>query len=195
MNSSKKLTQEYWNIRYLEGATGWDMGKVSPPIKGYVDQLEDKTILILIPGAGNSHEVEYLHRQGFTNVHLLDYAETPMKLFCDRNPDFPKKHVHIEDLFAHEGRYDLILEQTLFCAINPILRQKYADKVSGLLAENGKLVGVLFGCKFEEGPPFGGTRDEYLSYFSSLFRGIEMNPCYNSIEPRSGKELFINLEK
>lgn len=43
------LSQEYWNNRYLQHQTGWDIGTVSTPLKEYIDQLSDKQISILIP--------------------------------------------------------------------------------------------------------------------------------------------------
>lgn len=46
------LSAEYWNQRYLNNASQWDLGAVSPPLKAYFDQLSNKDISILIPGAG-----------------------------------------------------------------------------------------------------------------------------------------------
>jgi hypothetical protein len=53
------LDQEYWDTQYISNTTGWDLGEVSPPIKSYIDTIEDKNISILIPGCGNSYEAEY----------------------------------------------------------------------------------------------------------------------------------------
>jgi thiopurine S-methyltransferase len=72
---------------------------------------------------------------------------------------------------------------------------EYARKTSELLVENGKLVGVIFNRDFEGGPPFGGTKEEYLNYFSIHFRRVEITECYNSIKPRMGTELFLKCEK
>jgi methyl halide transferase len=44
------VTPSYWNNRYLEENTTWDLGQVSPPLKNYIDQLENKAVSILIPG-------------------------------------------------------------------------------------------------------------------------------------------------
>lgn len=189
----QNLSSEYWNERYKNSATGWDLGQVSPPIKEYVDQLKDKSIKILIPGCGNAHEAEYLHKNGFTNVHLLDFASEPLKEFKNRIPDFPESHLHQDDFFKHQGEYDLILEQTLFCAIDPTLRNDYVKTVKRLLVPNGKLVGVMFNCHFEGGPPFGGNLEEYQSQFSKEFNNIKMEVCHNSITPRSGNELFVMI--
>ena len=159
------LSPEFWSKRYQENQTGWDLKQVSPPIKEYVDQLTDKEIQLLIPGCGLGYEGEYLFKKGFTNVHLLDFSEEPILDFQQRNPIFPANQLHTGDFFAHEGSYDLILEQTLFCAIDPMLRAKYAQHASSLLKPGGKLVGVLFNRDFEGGPPFGGNTAEYFNYF------------------------------
>ncbi len=68
--------QEYWDTRYKNNTAAWDLGEVSPPIKEYVDTLENKNKSILIPGCGNSYEAEYLIKQGFTNVTVIDIAPT-----------------------------------------------------------------------------------------------------------------------
>lgn len=191
----ENLSSEYWNNRYKNGTAGWDLKSISTPIKEYIDQLEDKTISILIPGCGYGYEGEYLLEKGFSNVHLLDFASEPLEAFQKRNPNFPKELLHQDDFFKHEGTYDLILEQTLFCAIDPSLRPEYAQKTAALLKEGGKLVGLFFNREFEGGPPFGGDIDEYFDYFDPHFSCIAMEQCYNSILPRKDSELFVKLLK
>ena len=110
-------------------------------------------------------------------------------------PDFPSENLFVTDFFQHGGKYDLILEQTLYCAIDPSLRTKYAQKVNELLKTGGKLVGLLFDRNFESGPPFGGSKAKYMECFSPYFSHLKMEACYNSIEPRKGTELFIQLQK
>ena len=189
----ENLSSNYWNERYKIFAIGWDLGEISPPIKAYVDQLEDKSVAILIPGCGNAYEAEYLHRKGFTNVHVLDFASEPIADFKKRVVDFPENHLHQDDFFIHQGQYDLILEQTLFCAIDPLLRADYVKSVKRMLSPKGKLVGLLFNRQFEGGPPFGGHKTDYEKLFSQEFSIVEMNECYNSVAPRKGSELFIKI--
>jgi methyl halide transferase len=190
------LDPEYWQKRYEENEHTWDIGYASTPLAEYISQLTDKGISILIPGCGNSYEAELLWAQGFGNVHVLDYAEVPLKNFSGRNPSFPEANLHCEDFFSHKGKYDLILEQTFFCALDPSLRQLYAHKMLDLLNDEGKVAGLLFNCEFEkEGPPFGGSRAEYERYFKPLFASVSMETASNSIERRAGRELFIILQK
>ena len=101
-----------------------------------------------------------------------------------------------DDFFNIDGNFDLIIEQTFFCAIATEKRNEYAKKVHSLLNTNGKLVGLMFNAPmYSEHPPFGGSVKEYKSYFSALFNYKYFEPAYNSISSRNGKELFVNLIK
>lgn len=191
----KKMDATFWNEHYESNHTPWDLNTISTPLKEYIDQLTNKDLLILIPGAGNGYEAEYLHQLGFKNVYVVDFVQTVLNDFAARNPDFPKEHLICSDFFELKGQFDLILEQTFFCAIDPALRSRYALKMNELLVDEGKLVGLLFNRSFEGGPPFGGNEEEYRNYFEDQFSEISMEPCYNSIPPRLGSELFIQLKK
>ena len=185
------LSKEFWSDRYQNDNIGWDVGVVSEPLKAYFDQLTNKELKILIPGCGNGHEAEYLFKKGFKNVYLLDFANEPLINFKKRVVEFPSGQLHNEDFFKHEGKYDLIIEQTLFCAIDPKLRMNYAQKAKELLTKDGRLIGLLFEMESNEHPPFGGERKEYLNYFNSFFDEVKIDSCYNSIKPREGRELFL----
>jgi len=191
-----RFSGKYWDDKYLRKSTGWDIGYVSTPLKEYFDQLSDKNIKILIPGAGRAWEAEYLHLDGFNNVTILDYSSEAINEFTNRCPDFPKEKIVIEDFFHHSSKYDLIVEQTFFSSLKPGQRQDYAKHVDKLLKNGGKLVGLLFNHRFEfDGPPFGGTENEYLRLFSEDFIIQKMEIAYNSINPRKGRELFMLLQK
>jgi hypothetical protein len=104
--------------------------------------------------------------------------------------------IELADFFEYSGAFDLILEQTFFCAIDPVLRRKYVDKTNQLLKKNGKLVGLLFNKIFENpGPPFGGNIDEYQLLFEDFFILKNLSTAYNSVQPRSQTEFFINFIK
>lgn len=190
-----ELNEQFWEKRYQENNTGWDIGYASTPIVNYLNSLNNKELKILIPGCGNGYEAEWALQNGFTNVHVLDYAASAITNFKKRYPHFNAEHLHQEDFFEHTNQYDIIIEQTFFCAIDPLLRQRYAVKMHQMLKDDGLLVGLLFDTEFVGGPPFGGNKEEYSNYFSSLFDFIHFEPCYNSIAPRAGKELFVELKK
>jgi len=186
--------EEYWTNRYEDKLTGWNIGYPSTPLKEYIDQLENKTLKILIPGAGNAYEAEYLWNQGFRNVFVLDISEPPLLALKKRVPEFPNDQLLHSDFFKHSGSYDLIIEQTFFCSFEPTSenRAAYATQVSKLLKPDGKLVGLWFKHALLEGAkrPFGGTLKEYLEYLTPYFEVVVFENCYNSIAPRFGNELF-----
>ena len=188
--------QKFWSEKYKSGETGWDVGRPTPPITEYFDQLTSKTSKILIPGAGNAHEAAYLHDLGFQNLYVCDIAEEPLQEFAKQVPTFPQERLLCMDYFKLEATFDIIIEQTFFCALPPTLRSAYIQKHHSLLATDGILVGVLFDKKFaKEGPPFGGTKQEYIELMAPYFNIEIMSPCHNSIGPRLGSELFIKLVK
>ena len=125
-----QLSANYWNERYLNVNTPWDIGTISTPLQNYFDGLADKELRILIPGAGKAHEAIYLHRQGFSNVYVCDWAASAFDLLKEEVPDFPEEHLVVGDFFDLQLPIDLVVEQTFFCAIDPSLRTKYVQKNS-----------------------------------------------------------------
>jgi thiopurine S-methyltransferase len=193
--------KDFWNERWDSNDIAWDMGSVSAPLKAYIDSIssdENKYLKILIPGCGNAYEAEYLHDLGFRNVYIVDFAEKALAEFSKRVPGFPKDHLICDDFFTLEEKgFDLILEQTFFCAIHPSLRNAYAKKMSELLAPGGRLVGLLFNdpkLNFDN-PPFRGDAEMYRAIFNPYFALNKLEAAYNSIKPRAGRELFVNFQR
>ena len=183
--------QDYWDNRYAENSTVWDLGEVSPPLKAYFDQVTNKHLRILIPGCGNGYEAEYLLQQGFDNVTVIDIAPLAVAQMQKRFANYQGINIISGDFFELKAEYDLIVEQTFFCAIDPSLRPKYVQKMYELLAPKGKLVGLLFDIQFEkEGPPFGGSKEEFIGLFSEKFQFNIFEDSYNSVKPRSGSEVL-----
>ncbi|MEO6550333.1 MAG: methyltransferase [Ferruginibacter sp.] len=190
-----ELNSDWWNNRYTDQSTTWDAGSITTPLEEYIDQLTNKQIKVLIPGCGNSYEAAYLLKKGFPLISMLDISSVLCDLLQQKFAAVPGTRVNIicDDFFNHKGTYDLIIEQTFFCALNPDKRISYIEKMHNLLMPGGKLIGLLFDRDFVDGPPFGGSIEEYKSLFGNKFLINKMEPCYNSIPQRSGTELFINL--
>lgn len=191
-----ELNSKYWENRYLNDDVAWNVGKITTPLKEYIDQIEDKSVKILIPGCGNGYEFEYLMNHGFNNSFVLDYAETPLDNLKKRISNYAENQFIQSDFFEHDSQYDLIIEQTFFCALDPKLRAEYVKKMHALLSPKGKLVGLLFQFPLtESGPPFGGSKEEYHKLFSPYFEIQTLETAYNSIKPRLGNELFFIFTK
>jgi thiopurine S-methyltransferase len=190
------LPKDFWDKKYQNNKIGWDLGEISPPLKAYFDQLENKELKILIPGGGNSYEAEYLFNKGFKNVFVIDLSKTALENIKKRVPTFPEEQLILGDFFDLDITFDLAIEQTFFCALNPDLRSKYVQKMSEVLNENGKLVGLLFDAKLnDDHPPFGGSKEEYITYFIPCFTFEIFTKCYNSYHNRQDMELFVKFLK
>jgi methyl halide transferase len=163
------LDKTYWNNQYQAHTTGWDLGEVSPAIKNYINTLNDKDIRILIPGCGNCYEAIYLLEHGFTNITLIDIAPALVEKLKIKFNENNNINIVLGDFFEHQGEYDLIIEQTFFCALPPQMRQKYVSKMYHLLAKEGKI--------------------------KEAFAFLKMEVCQNSVTPRAGSELWIQLQK
>ncbi|MEZ4690213.1 MAG: hypothetical protein R3A12_08520 [Ignavibacteria bacterium] len=89
--------------------------------------------------------------KGFTNIDLLDISTELMNQLEYKFKDDPNINLINRDFFSYnpETKYDMIFEQTFFCALDPVLRENYAEKMSELLNPDGRLAGVLFDRDFE----------------------------------------------
>lgn len=194
---TQPLDKDFWNERWKKNETGWDLKAVSPPLKAFFDTIQDKNVSILIPGCGNAYEAAYLLDNGFTNLTLIDIAPTLVEQLLHRFSAYAGKELTVicGDFFKHKGKYDIIVEQTFFCALNPTMRTNYVEHMKNLLNADGILTGLLFDKEFEGGPPFGGCKDEYLQLFSKSFQIELMESCSTSVSPRLGSELFVRFKK
>lgn len=191
------LNESYWENRWLNSETGWDINGPSPAIIDLVLKFCKKGDKILFPGAGSGHDAAYLLKEyGYKNLYICDWAETPLNRFKKKNPKFPKEQVLHANYFELDQSFDFIIEQTFFCAINPSLRHAYALKSKEILNPNGVLMGLLFNRKFDrKGPPFGGTKEEYITLFKDYFEIEKLDESQNSITPRKGYELIFVFRK
>ena len=191
-----KFNKNYWENRYKEKKTGWDLGKISKPLKNYIDQLDNKNLHILIPGSGNGYEAEYLFKKNFKNIYYNDVSKLAIKNFKNRVPSFPKTNILDLNFFDINEKFDLIIEQTFFCALDPLVRQNYINKINDLIRNNGKLVGLFFDDIFKsQEPPFGFKKKNYTELFNKFLNIKTFELCYNSELPREGNEFFCIAQK
>lgn len=187
---------EFWDKKHESGETPWQLKVPSPPIMEYISQLKDKSLKILIPGAGQGFELNHLLNLGFTDIDVCDIAPHAIEGLRKRIGTDKGVNYITGDFFDLDGQYDLIIEQTFFCAINPTLRERYVNKMYNLLKNNGKLVGLLFASYFTtDGPPFGGSKSMYKELFQQKLHITIMEMCYNSVKPRQDNELFFICKK
>jgi SAM-dependent methyltransferase len=191
----KPLDENFWDAQWKSNTIGWDIGHISPPLADLISKIENKKASILIPGCGSAYEAEYIVYQGFEDITLIDISKAACDLLKEKFNETPQVKIIHGDFFQIKDRFDVIIEQTFFCAIPPQWRTKYLWKMHQILNPHGILMGLFFNRTFEAGPPFGGDEAEYRHLFSAAFEIEAMNVAKNSIEPRKSSELQFLFRK
>lgn len=204
MDTSVKLDSAYWDERYRVGSTGWDLGDANPGLVDAVARRLTSTSRVLIPGAGRAHEARALWKRGSREVFVLDWsaaaieevrAATPAEE-VGLTPEQLNARLLVGDFFTHRGQYEVLVEQTFFCAIAPARRGDYVRQAANLLKPGGRWIGLLFDRHFPQvGPPFGGSLADYRRLFGEAFEIETLAPSQISVPPRRGSEVFGVMRK
>jgi len=187
----------YWERTYREGTDGFELGRAAPPIVRWIDAHPElvRGARALVVGCGRGHEARALARAGASVVGVdfaLD-AITAARALAEREGvtvDFRQR-----DLFTLPGdgeRYDLVVEHTCFCAIDPARRDEYVDVVAQLLVAGGHLVALFYAHGRPGGPPFGTTDDELAARFTPpRFVQLSSETPADSVARRAGEERLV----
>jgi len=192
---------EYWENSYNAGEMAWDLGEPTPIFKKWIHS-QKKPLSICILGAGNGWDALYFAEKGHA-VTAIDFADSAIRNMTD---SAKKKKLDInilnEDIFnlekLYDAKFDIVLEYTCYCAIDPKKRKKYIQIVNKLLKVSGKFVGIFFPVDKEfdrNGPPFGVDINATISMFSKYFTLIKNEIPTLSVERRKGREVFVIFMK
>ncbi len=189
---SKGYSREDWQGHYESNDLGWDLGQVAPPFVKLWQEEKLPVGKVLVPGCGRGHEVVFLAENGF-EVTAIDFSEGAVTYLENAlNKRNLKGRVLHQDFFSlddsHDGVYDLVLEQTFFCAISPWQRMDYVLNVARILRPGGMLVGLFYHTDKEGGPPYNTTREDIETNFSKNFEIQELDKTSLSAEQRKDKE-------
>jgi SAM-dependent methyltransferase len=183
-----------WQGHYDSDDLRWDIGEVAPP---FVRLWQERKLVpgkAIVPGCGRGHEVVFLAEQGF-QVTGVDFAPGAVDLLkcslSQRNLNATVLNQNFFDLdSSHDQTYDLMLEQTFFCAILPDHRPLYVETVKRILKPGGRLVGLFYETGEEGGPPFNTTEGDIRAHFSGSFKVESLHKTPLSTERRKDKELL-----
>ena len=190
---------EDWQRHYEENDLGWDLGQVAPPFVKLWQEEKLPLGKVLVPGCGRGHEVVFLAENGF-DVTAIDFSSGAVTYLKNalKKRNLEGRILH-QDFFSldesHEGVYDLVLEQTFFCAISPKQRRDYVLNVSRILKPGGILVGLFYHTDEQGGPPYNTTREDIEIHFSKKFEIQELDKTSLSTEQRKDKEWLGILKK
>jgi SAM-dependent methyltransferase len=192
--SAAELSAGFWEGRYQEGTTAWDLGKPAP---AFVDLMASTQApqpgRMVVVGAGRGHDALWFASQGFEVVGF-DFAPSAIAQATEiaaarslTNAQFLQRDI-FELLPEFAGQFDWVLEHTCFCAIAPELRSRYVDVVAGLLRPGGEFIGLFWAHDRPGGPPFGISVAEIRDLFSPKFAIRSLDRVGRSPENRAGEE-------
>ncbi len=199
MTENTGYSRDDWQKHYEEDDLRWDLGEPAPPFVRWSGEQPQPPGRAVVPGCGQGHEVILLAAQGW-EVTAVDFAPGAILRLSKRlAAEGHSACLLNQDFFtldpSHDGRYDLLLEQTFFCAIRPDERPLYVDTASRLLKTGGQLVGLFYETGEAGGPPFNTSRRDILDHFSGRFEIGVLEKTPHSAQQRQGKEWFARMVK
>lgn len=196
-HSDGPSSPQFWDELYSSGATGWDLGSSTPVFRDVVQrQLIPATGSVLVVGAGKGHDAILFAQHGY-DVVAVDFAPTAIQIARTNAEDARVAVQFIQtDLFhlgaAYRHCFDLMVEYTVFCAIDPSRRREYLEMSESVLKPGGLLVGLFFPIDGREGgPPFAVDAKEVEQLFSKSFTLEHKEIPTSSVKPRRGKEILL----
>lgn len=179
----------FWEHLYRDDAAGWELGRATPPLASYFAKYSPRGSRVLVVGCGRGHEARMLAGHG-AQVVAIDLAERAIT--AARGLDAGTGVAYrVHDLFVPLAeRFDMVVEHTCFCAIEPARRDEYVERVADALVDGGALVGLFFDHGRPGGPPYTTDADELTRRFTRRFHVASLVRAEDSVLVRAGQELL-----
>ncbi|MEE8107126.1 MAG: SAM-dependent methyltransferase [Planctomycetota bacterium] len=180
---------EFWANRYETGDAPWDYGQACPVFVTFLDsQRAPPTGTVAFPGCGKGHDLRLFLERG--------YDATGFDFAIDSD-DLPIERLDIFELGArYPDHFDMIVEYTCYCAIDPARRGEYAASLRAALKPGGLLVALLFPMgERPDGPPFGIDESEISGVLAVGMDVLSVEIPPNSFEERQDRERLVLARK
>lgn len=169
MSETRKTRLGFWNAKYAQANQPWDLGGVADAARLLVERFCPPDSRVFVPGCGRGYEVVWLEQRGH-RVTAVDFADEAIRFLRElAGQHRVQPEIVQEDLFllpaSLNSRFDVLLEQTCFCAIDPSLRHEYERVAHRLLKPGGRLLGVFMEVEGIEGPPYSTPLELVRGHF------------------------------
>ena len=155
----------------------------------------------LVPGCGSGYDVVAM-ASPTRRVTGLDISKTALEqaqVFAQKSPNAEFTEFQCADFFTFSppSKFDLIFDYTFFCALEPSLRERWAEKTAELLALDGELLTLMFPLDDHEGgPPYAVSLEAYEKVLKP--HGFHLTSCdadIPTIEQRKNLEQLARWER
>ncbi len=192
----------HWDALYRQGDTGWDLGEAAPP---FVDLLAGPDAppagRLIALGSGRGHDALLFAAHGF-DVLGVDFAPAAIAEAIERAAaqGLTKRARFLQaDIFAlppeYRAAFDVVLEHTCMCALDPRLLDEYAALVTRLLRPGGTYVALFYTHGRPGGPPYTTDAAEIRRLFAPRLEIIDLAPAVRSASGFVGKEWLGIMRK
>jgi len=186
----------FWEGLYTQGFTGWELGRAAPPLSNYFAATPPTGARALVVGCGRGNEARMLADHG-AEVTAIDIAPSAIQqaqaIVSPSSSSINYQLGDVFDLRREPPAYDLIVEHTCFCAIDPKRRDDFVEAVADALHPGGVLVGLFYAHGRDGGPPFTVSAEEVRARFGDRFVIDRLELAADSVIMRRGDELFGRL--
>jgi len=191
-------TENPWEVRWQKGQTGWDKGESNPTL---VELLKGPNSSVpkgraLVPGCGAGYDVITFASYGWKATGL-DFSKTGIekakKVRADAGVSEGQAELVYGDFFKYDFgfKFDAIYDYTFLCALDPPMRESWADRMAELVAPTGELITMIYPVDdtIVGGPPFRMSPDIVKGLLEPRgFKAIYLEPVTNGHSSRAGKE-------
>jgi 2-heptyl-1-hydroxyquinolin-4(1H)-one methyltransferase len=173
----------------------WSIGEPQPELAALIEQGKFKGV-VLDAGCGEAAISLYLADKGFTTVGL-DQSPTASELAkaeaAKRGLDNATFEVaDISDFGAYDGRFDTIVDSTLFHSMPVELREGYQQSIVRAAAPDASYFVLVFDKSgMPDGPANPVTEDELRDVVSKYWTIDEIRPArIHGVFPEGFEEFF-----
>jgi len=148
----------------LPKGSRFDVAGVSNPLAAELlrrNLVNRAGMTALVPGCGRAYDALALAEHGFESVLAIDLspaacqaAQAELAEIGDSMSTAGQRvDVRCGNFFELEGQYDLIWDNTFLCALDPEVRERWAQQMKALIAPGGELITCVFPIGDREGGP------------------------------------------
>jgi SAM-dependent methyltransferase len=189
-----------WKSLWAKEITPWNIGTPAPPLQELVEKYNllagQSGLRALVPGCGQGFDVTFLAKQPQVS-YACGVDLSPLAIQQARNiagqqnlPTEVAQKIEFCDLdffsWQPDQKFNLVLDYTFLCAIDPSLRNEWSAQMSRLISPGGFLITIMYPLSdHTDGPPFALSITEYvlLLLFELYFNCtctctyVDMNVC------------------
>ncbi|CAM9128467.1 unnamed protein product, partial [Ectocarpus fasciculatus] len=171
--------QSVWNAGLNPGEK-FDALQPLPALTQMVEAGSIPNGRALVPGCGRGYDVILLAsaERVVTGLDISPVAIAAAEEFyanvpADKKPPRESVVYSTTSFFdlpeEADSKFQFVYDYTFFCALDPSVRQQWAEKMAAVVAPGGELCTIIFPIGEKEGgPPFRVSLDDYKSVLSPV---------------------------